>query len=193
MAAELLLVRHAPSRPAGHLYGRTDVSADTGDDGILTALRSKLGDVDACWSSPAKRCRETAAALFGNKFPVRLDDQLWEQDFGEWDGLPYAEVPDVGDLSPEDLAAHRPPGGESFDDLCVRVLPALKCIAGEREESKLAVVTHAGVVRAAIAMAIGSSAAALAFEVHTLSLTHIRVLHGDACSISFTNWTAACR
>lgn len=168
--------------------------ADTGNEATLTALRRKLGDVDECWSSPAKRCQQTAGALFGDELRVELDDQLWEQDFGEWDGLPYAEVPDMGELTPEMLAAQRPPGGESFDDLCARVQPALLRHSGDRQPGgRIAIVAHAGVVRAAIAMAIGCNAAALAFKVQTLSLTHIRVLDQGAFSVGFTNWAVACR
>jgi alpha-ribazole phosphatase len=191
LATELLLVRHAPSTPAGKLYGRTDASADTGCSATFAALRRQIGDVDACLCSPAKRCQQTAAALWSGQLRTQLDERLWEQDFGEWDGLPYGEVPDVGVMKPEELAKHRPPSGESFEDVCARVQPALLDAASEWHGKRVAMVAHAGVVRAAIALALGSPAAALSFEVRTLSLTHMRVLVGGAFSIGCTNWTPA--
>ena len=189
MAAELLFVRHAPSTPAGRLYGKTDVSADTSCSGNVAALRQMIGNFDQCLCSPAKRCQETAAALWGGLQDVRLDSLLWEQDFGQWDGMSYEMVPDMGVMKPEALAALRPTGGESFEDVCARVQPALLDAAAEFEGGRVAVVAHAGIVRAAIAMVIGSPAAALSFEVSTLSLTQISIFGDGAFSIGRTNWT----
>jgi alpha-ribazole phosphatase len=192
LATELLLVRHAPSTPAGRLYGRTDASADTDYSAVLVALSHMIGDVDVCLCSPARRCQQTVEALWGGQRSAQIDSRLWEQNFGEWEGLPHEAVPDVGIMRPEELATHRAPGGESFEDVCARVQPALLDAASEWSGARIAVVAHAGVVRAAIALALGSCAGALSFEVRTLSLTHIRVLTGGTFSIGCTNWTPAC-
>jgi alpha-ribazole phosphatase len=166
---ELMLIRHAPAAAQGRLCGRTDVPLCRAPLPDLAALRRRTAPARRM-SSPARRCRETAAALWPDA-DAEVDPRLAEQDFGDWDGLPLAEVPDLGPLSRDALAAHRPPGGESFRDLCDRVHPALAAMAGG--PAPVAVVTHAGVVRAALALALGDPAAAIAFDVAPLSLTRL--------------------
>ena len=100
------------------------------------------------------------------------------------DGLAYADLPDLGPLPREALADRRPPGGESFADMAARVIPALEALAAA--DGPVAVVAHAGTVRAGLALAIGSVPAALAFEVAPLSLTRLRCLDG-AFSVACVN------
>ena len=82
------------------------------------------------------------------------------------------------------LADHRPPGGESFADVCARVAPALAALPGGRT----AIVAHAGVARAALALALGSPGLGLAFEVAPLSLTVLR-RHPGGWSVACVNRT----
>lgn len=167
---ELLLIRHAPALHEGRLAGRRDVPADLGDADALAALRRALGPVDRVIASPALRCRQTAAALWSGH-AIATDERLWEQHFGAWEGLPFADLPDTGTLTREALAQHTPPGGESFATLCGRTIPALEEIAAL--PGRTAILAHAGTVRAGLAMALGSAAPALAFLVDPLSVTRI--------------------
>lgn len=168
---ELVLIRHAPPAVPGRLYGRTDVAAMI-DPEAVARLKARLGPMTQAVSSPALRCRQTAAALFGD---CDTDARLWEQDFGAHDGLPFADLPDLGTLSSTALSRHAAPGGESFADLCARCAPALAAHGAQaHREGPLALVVHAGVIRAALALVIGSVPGALAFEVATLSVTRLR-------------------
>lgn len=169
------LIRHAPALHGGRLAGRRDVAADCSDADALTWLRRAIGPGEVLLS-PALRCRQTAAAL---GLVGREDAALWEQDFGDWEGLEFAALPDLGPLSSEALAAHRPPGGESFDDICARVQPVLTDVLADS-----VVVAHAGVVRAALALVVG--ARALSFAVAPLSLTRMR-FQGGVWSVEFVN------
>ncbi len=162
--AEIVLIRHAPALDGGCMAGRRDVPCAPVDPGVAAALRAAVGPARVI-ASPARRCMETAAALFG---PCETDPRLWEQDFGLWEGIAYADVPDLGALSAEALARHCPPGGESFTTLIDRVAPAFAEWSG-----RVAVVAHAGTVRAALALATGSPGGALAFQVAPLSLTRV--------------------
>lgn len=185
---EILLVRHAPTRGDGGLAGRRDLPCDLPGAEKLAAVRAAVGEPDRLWVSPARRCRATAAALFPES-PAHEDPRLWEQDFGAWEGLPYAEIPDLGPLSGAALARHRPPGGESFADLCKRLRPALREAAGLRGRGggRVAVVAHAGTVRGALALALGSPGRALAFEVAPLSVSMVRALPGGGWSVGYAN------
>ena len=97
-SGELILVRHAPVAEPGRLFGRTDVAARV-DPAAVLALREALPRPARLISSPARRCRETAAAIWPDLSP-ETDARLWEQDFGDHDGLPFAEIPDIGPLRP---------------------------------------------------------------------------------------------
>jgi probable phosphoglycerate mutase len=98
-------------------------------------------------SSPLSRCRATAReiakALAGP--PVRTDPDLTECDFGEWEGLTFAEVrAGWPDAVAEWLAspAVAPPGGESFDQVTVRVNRAVEHVLEGNAGQTVVVVSH---------------------------------------------------
>lgn len=179
-ADELILIRHAPADHGGRLVGRTDVPALVPDDSALAPLRAALaGRPVLC--SPAVRCQQTAQALVPGG-EITLEPALWEQDFGAHDGLPFAELPDLGALPLSALAQHRAPGGESFADMAARVLPVVEA-AGPG-----VIVAHAGTVRVGLGWALGEVSRGLAFEVAPLSVTRLRC-HEAGVSIIATNRT----
>ncbi|MDE1907070.1 MAG: histidine phosphatase family protein [Rhodospirillales bacterium] len=180
----LLLVRHAPSLSAGLLAGRLDVPAALPPTPAPARerLASLLPAPRNLFTSPALRCRQTAEALFpGTEYTQ--DSRLWEQDFGAWEGQNAAALPDLGPLNRPDLAAHRPPGGESFLEVAARAAPALAEIAAQ---GPAIIITHAGLIRAAIGLALGEAAQGLAFEIAPFSATLLSV-SGGVWSIGFVN------
>ena len=161
-SGSIILVRHAPSVPAGFLYGRSDPGADvaqvTKAKALLEAVRA-FG-CDMVISSPALRCRQTAQALMeeaGIAVPFSTDDRLWEQDFGAWDGLAFESIPDIGELTTEELVGYKEHGGESFSDVCHRVWDCLQDLTGTSPDRKMCIVAHAGVLRAASVFHTGKS------------------------------------
>lgn len=183
---ELLLIRHAPALTEGLLAGRRDVAADCGDARGFSALRRRLGELDHRRVSPALRCQQTAQALWPDQPAPDHDARLWEQDFGAWEGVAFADLPDLGKLSAQDLAAHCPPGGESFADLCRRIEPALHGLAALA--GRVAIVAHAGVIRAALGLALGGVERGLAFRIAPLSLTSLTALPDGTWSVGQVNW-----
>ncbi|MFN3274617.1 MAG: histidine phosphatase family protein [Paracoccus sp. (in: a-proteobacteria)] len=170
----VMILRHAPPLTGGTLAGRLDVAADCSDDAAMGWMAAQIASVTGMtpqvWCSAARRCQQTAAAL--SLTPARVEPALWEQDYGAWEGLAYADLPDLGPLPPEALARHRPKGGESFLDMAARVQPVL---AGLREDTLI--VGHAGTVRAGLALVVGAQA--LSFSVAPLSLTVLRRVGSD--------------
>jgi alpha-ribazole phosphatase len=139
-------------------------------------------------SSPAQRCVTTARALRPDT-DIPTDPRWWEQDFGAHEGLPFADLPDLGPLSLEDLAQHRAPGGESYNDMAARVGPALReAVAHVRDHGPHVIVCHAGPIRVALGHALGLTHAGLAFEIAPFSITRLRCFDGDLSIIS-TNAT----
>lgn len=161
----LTIVRHAPPLTDGRLAGRRDVMADTSDSQAFARVAARLNTNAQVIASPAQRCLQTATAL--GLTPDQTHQDLWEQDYGAWEGLAYADLPDLGALPMADLAQHRPEDGESFLDMAARVQPFL---CGLNQDS--VIVAHAGTARAALAMVVGP--AALSFAIAPLSLTILR-------------------
>ena len=167
---DLVLVRHAPVAEPGRLFGRTDAEARIPQGTDFEELRAFLTYARTRVSSPAFRCRQTSSAIWGEDTVLETYPELWEQDFGDWEGLPLKDLPDIGEMAGGELAALRPPNGESFDDLCARAAPRLRSLADSGAGPTVAVV-HAGIVRAGLSIAIGVTAPALKFDVAPLSVT----------------------
>lgn len=185
-ATELIFIRHAPALSNGRMAGRRDVAADCSDPNAFSALRGMVGSVDHVLVSPALRCQQTLALLWTDA-KAEVDARLWEQDFGDWEGQAYDQLPDLGALGGADLAQYRPPNGESFLDLADRCTPPILDAAGRG--GKIAIIAHAGVVRAALGLALGAMPSGLAFQIAPLSMTTILALPGTAWAIASVNRT----
>ena len=185
----LLLLRHAPT--AATERGAFAADEPVTDDGRAAAagLRPHVPAADAALCSPALRCRQTAAAL---GLEPALDPALAECRFGEWEGRTFAEIserqPDLVDGWLRDPAA-APPGGESLAEFAGRVRAWLQMRARVDTGTVLA-VTHAGVIRAAVAGALGAPVEAFWRVVAApLSITELRADDG-AWTLVRANWTA---
>lgn len=156
---KLFLIRHTSTAcPAGLCYGRTEVPlADTFRE-EAAAVRAALPPHPwRFFSSPASRCRRLAEYLGG---PVQIDPRLQELDFGSWENRPWAELPREDTESwLGDFVHRRPPGGESFGDLAGRACGFLKDLSACPASPPIVVVTHAGVIRALLALAQGQALA----------------------------------
>jgi len=139
------LVRHC--EPAG----RGDVGLSDAGREHAHELAARVGPVESLWTSPLLRARETAAALGSQP---RVDDDLREIDFGDFEGRAFDEIaasdPELYRSWMEAPTRVRFPGGECWPELKERVLRSL-----ERIEGDAVVVTHAGVIRAALSEWLG--------------------------------------
>ena len=126
---ELWLVRHGVTdwNVAERIQGWSDPPLNAAGRAQAERLAPRLEGVafDQVIASDLERARTTAAlALPGAE--VRLDPRLRELNYGVFDGATWADLA-TGALA--EAAAHwrvdrqrrRTPGGESFDDLAVRV------------------------------------------------------------------------
>lgn len=181
------LVRHAPvPNMQGRLYGSSDVACDTSDRAAFEALAAKL-PADAVWlTSHLGRAKETARAIKAaglNAPEPEIEPEIREQDFGQWQGLSWAEMeakePDAYRAFWESPARSAPPGGESFADMVARtagVLERYNCTHAGRD---IVAVCHAGSIRAALAHAMGlSPEGGMSVVIDTLSLSRIDHVEG---------------
>ncbi len=148
--ASILLIRHEEPEIRGRFIGRTDPPL-TATGRLAAAEKMCAIEVQAIYSSPLRRARETAAAIRCGVEPVVIDE-LAEIDFGEWEGLTWQEIqqrwPDAACRKIEDWSGQTAPGGECWSDFDARVGRALeRILAGPKPA---AVVAHM-VVNAALA------------------------------------------
>jgi alpha-ribazole phosphatase len=115
---------------------------------------------DAVLTSPLARCRDFAEALCERKpTPLRIVDGLREVGFGAWEGLTREEIrtgrADEYRAFYADPVANRPAGAEPLADFRRRVEASLAAETEMRGSERFLVVTHAGVIRAAIGWVLG--------------------------------------
>src|SRR6516165_7976903 len=97
---ELILLRHGQTEwsQAGKHTGRTDVPLTPRGVADAAALAPMLArrHVVAVFTSPASRAQRTAelAGLDGadGRFPVKTDPDLWEWDYGGYEGMTTARI-----------------------------------------------------------------------------------------------------
>ncbi len=159
MSRKIYLIRHG--RPEGdgqsRYLGRTDVPLSAEGRGQAARLGEALqgANITAVYSSPLRRCMDTAACL-GR--PVTAVPGLAEIDLGTWEGRLKAEIkalyPEEYAARGRDLEHFAPPGGECFAQVAQRALAALRTILAE-SRGDIAVVAHAGVNRALLCRLTG--------------------------------------
>jgi len=191
-------VRHAPMKDtAGRVTGQLDLEADCSDHEMIAGVAVRLPQNPVWMSSPLRRARQTldvlqtACGVSGT--PVAVERDIAEQDFGDWQGHTYTalEESDADRYKKFWIApgTTRPPGGESFADVMMRVARAVERRSGAHPDADIVVVGHGGSIRAAVAQALGlGPARALSLQIDPLSLTRLDRI-ADASGVS---WSVAC-
>ena len=175
----LLLVRHGATDAAGkRLTGWSRgvrLNARGRDDAAGLVERLDGIPVDAIYTSPLERCRETIAPLARRRgVPVVARRGLLEVDYGEWTGrtissLRRTRLWRVVQRSPSTV---RFPGGESLLEVQARAAAELDAIAASHPNQSVVVVTHADVIKLLVAHFVGMHA------------DHLQRLAIDPCSVT---------
>lgn len=187
----LLLARHGETdwnrdhRWQGHAGPRLN---ETGRR-QAAALATRLGDLDAIYSSDSERAHETAD-IVGRHLGLRVatDARLREVHFGSWEGLTRAEIDAQfagGFTRWASGATPAPDGGESDAEMAERVLEALSEIAAAHPDGRVLVVTSGGPIRAAQAHVRAVDQATARRELRTVEncgLVEV-VIRGDEWSL----------
>ena len=174
-------VRHAPvTSTGGRIYGNTDPDANVEDPPTYKALASFLPKNAILITSNLKRTKQTADAIkaAGLFLPEAIvENNLGEQNFGEWQGKIREEV--YATLNPKHLfwlaSAHtKAPNGESFIDLTHRVSLIIKNLTKLYAGKNIISVGHGGVIRAAIGHALNlDPEVALSCQIDNCSITRL--------------------
>lgn len=159
-----LLVRHGqtpttgkllPGRAPGlHLTDAGHAQAQAAADRITA-----LGRVDAIYSSPLERARETAAPIGKTRgLKVQVDKGLLECDFGDWTGGELKKLMKLPEWNTVQRApsTFRFPGGESFTEMQSRMVTTLDRLRAAHKGGVIVCVSHADPIKAAVAHAMGT-------------------------------------
>ena len=163
----IVLVRHGVT---AHTTGRRFSGGLGGDNPPLSEegrtqaaevaewLTELKDSIDVVVASPVRRTRETADIVAGSLgLPVEEEPGFAEMEFGEWDGLTFAEVAERDKERMEawfaDMAT-APPGGESFVEVRERVLAGLERILAAHAGRTVVVVSHVTPIKTLVAHAM---------------------------------------
>ena len=151
MIDQLVLVRHGETvhNAAGIAQGWQDSAlSDRGAQQVLSlAERIARLKPTALFSSPLSRALATAQAIAeATGLEIRTVDELREMNYGGWEGKSFLDVRRADEeiyrrwIDDADCPC---PGGESHNDVLVRVKRAFEAVRGKR----VAVVTHGTAIR----------------------------------------------
>lgn len=176
----LFLVRHGPTH-AKVMVGWSDLPADLSDTAALSRLSAHLPDDATLVSSDLSRASATGDALQGSRPRLPHDPDLREINFGAWEMRSHGEIeaedPDLIRAYWDFPGEVRPPGGESWHEVCARVDAAIDRLIQARPGGDLIVVAHFGVILTQIQRALRLDAdAAFAHRVDNLSVTELTSL-----------------
>lgn len=156
--ALLLLIRHALTQATGRrLSGRTPgihLSEEGRRQAAQLAERLAAVPLAAVYASPLERCLETAEAVASSRgLDVQRVPGLSEVDYGRWTGrsMPQLVRTTLWKKVQQTPSAVTFPEGEGLIDAQRRSVAALEEIAGRHPRSIVAVVSHADVIRLALA------------------------------------------
>lgn len=148
----IYLIRHAqPDYPGGKMMclgQKSDLPLSAAGFSQAEALARYFDalPIEAVYTSPLLRARQTAEALAGAR-PVFVLHDLIEMHGGEWDGLTFDELRARYPLHfGKGRQLSCPPGGESDESGLGRIRAALAHIARQTERCA-AVVAHSGLNR----------------------------------------------
>jgi alpha-ribazole phosphatase len=178
---EILLIRHGETEynKTGRFAGSSDICLnDTGLEQAAKLTATLLNEsMDKIYSSDLKRCLETGSGLNGEKV---ICESFREMDFGRWEGLSYVEIKEkYGDelrMWEKDWTGYKITGGESFNEMAGRVLKKFGEIIASlnKEENKIAIITHAGCIRAILGhFIIGSVKDSFRFQVDNATVSRL--------------------
>ena len=191
----VLLVRHGATPTTGQVMpGRAPgLHLSEAGQGQAAAVADRLAGLklDALYTSPLERARETAAPTAAATGLGAIDEPgLLESDVGEWTGQSLGALAKLAawrglQSSP---STFRFPGGESLAELQARVVAVLDRVQAAHPGGTVACFTHADPIRLALTFALGAHLDVFdRVVVDTGSISAIRLSAGTAPRVLATN------
>ncbi|MFL2801229.1 MAG: histidine phosphatase family protein [Paracoccaceae bacterium] len=186
--SKLILIRHAPVEKSKGFIPKKNPNAVLNKRNIKS-LASYIPNNCNWYVSPLKRTVQTAEELskFVNVKSMIIDNNLVEQNFGDWAGKKISEVweelkhyknqHNFSFICPEIC----PPNGDSFSDQCKRAALFIDTLKFYDQKS-IVVIAHSGTIRAILSYVLGLEPdVSIGIEILHLSITLIEVLKIEDC------------
>lgn len=165
MTLTLFFIRHAAHDDVGRFLAGRSEPVTLGEAGreqaSRLAERLRQEEIAEIYTSPRTRTRETAAAIATacGLGPPKASEALDEIDFGHWSGK------DFGSLNGDPLwrrwnttrSLVRTPGGETILEVQSRVFRLIEGLLETGDGKRIALVSHADVIKAAVSHVLGLS------------------------------------
>jgi len=186
-ATTILLVRHGQTSSTGKVLPGRARGLHLADAGQRQAERAaerigELARIDAVYTSPLERARETAAPIgTATGHRPRVERGLLECDFGEWTGASLRRLmhkPEWATVQ-RSPSTFRFPAGESFSEMQHRIITTLDKLRDAHPGGTIVCVSHADPIKAAVNHALGA---------HLDQFQRIVI---STCSISVVAWSLA--
>jgi len=163
-ATTILLVRHGQTPTTGKVLPGRAKGLHLADEGrkqaeIAAERIAALGSVDAVYSSPLERAKETAAPISkALGLRTKVDRGLFECDFGDWTGKELTKLNKLPEWRTVQSApsTFRFPNGESFTEMQTRMVSTLDRLRHAHPGGTIVCVSHADTIKAAVAHALGT-------------------------------------
>ena len=160
----ILLVRHGQTPTTGKVLPGRAKGLHLADEGrrqadIAAARIAELQRVDAVYSSPLERAKETAAPISAARgLRTQIDRGLFECDFGDWTGSELKKLMKLPEWQTVQRAPSmfRFPNGESFIEMQTRMVSTLDRLRAAHPGGTIVCVSHADTIKAAVAHALGT-------------------------------------
>ncbi len=158
----IILIRHgqSTSNAEGLLVGRRDTVLTELGERQARSLAPQLLGVEAAWTSPLARARQTAALALPECNPV-VKESFIEVDYGDLEGQPFSVVAAERAASLDHGHEVAFGGGESLAAVDERVRTELDALLADRSTllhsptRHLAIVSHVSPIKAAAMWALG--------------------------------------
>ncbi len=157
----LILVRHAATDETGPvLSGRRPIELSEAGRHQAAALARRLADLPlrAVYASPVERAAQTARAIASpHGLEVQVLEGVLEADYGDWSGRSLKDLAGTELWRQVQIAPSqaRFPNGEAIAEMQERASLALQQVVEGHPGEIVAVVSHADVIKAAVAQFLG--------------------------------------
>ncbi len=180
------LLRHGALEGGMKYRGKTDDPLTGAGRAAMDQVWQQLaGDVDYIISSPLRRCAVPARAWAAQSgIDCVIEPRLAEMDYGAWEGKTMAAIEQAypGMLARwrADPTGMRPPGGESPEELRIRLADWWAEAREQFDGSHILVVAHSGSLRMLIALLLEQTIAyTRSMDMPYACLHRITHPHGD--------------
>ena len=158
----LHLIRHSLTPETGKRLSSRDPDISLSEPG--RSIAEELGDflydvpLAAIYTSPHRRCRETAAAVArGRRIRPRANKAFIEADYGKWLGRPLKSLYRL--KAWQDLMANasrfRFPEGETLQEVQNRAVAGVEALVAKHPDDSIAVSSHGDVIKVILVHYLG--------------------------------------